>query len=210
LSAVLGDPELTQLVLPTVHRQPATLRALTTAVISEGRLGTAAAGTQRQAKARSVASPSRVPLARIEATSPAREWAAIARLLREEHLDNAVPRSELAVIVRSGAHAPGIARALALAEVPTRTASGGVALRDETAARGLLTLVEVGVGRSELTAELATELLLSAYGGLDALGLRRLRLSLRAEELAGGGSRTSDALLIEALSAPGRFETIDS
>ncbi|HEY4153041.1 MAG TPA: UvrD-helicase domain-containing protein, partial [Pseudolysinimonas sp.] len=189
LSAVLGDPELGQLVLPTVHRQPATLRALTSAVIAEGRLGTAAAGTQRQAPARVVASSSPVPLARIEATSPAREWAAIARLLREEHLDRDVPWSELAVIVRSSAHAPGIARALALAEVPTRTASGGVALRDETAARGLLALVELGVGRTELTAELATELLLSAYGGLDALGLRRLRLSLRAEELAGGGSR---------------------
>jgi len=210
LSAVLGDPHLEQLVLPIVHRQPASLRALTTAVIVEGRLGAAAAGRQRQARAAEPSSPAAVPLARIEATSPAREWAAIARLLREEHLDRDVPWSELAVIVRSSAHAPGIARALALAEVPTRTASGGVALRDETAARGLLALVELGVGRSELTAELATELLLSAYGGLDALGLRRLRLSLRAEELGGGGSRTSDALLVEALSAPGRFATIDS
>ncbi|MEO6116601.1 MAG: ATP-dependent DNA helicase [Pseudolysinimonas sp.] len=210
LSALLGDPELGQLVLPIVHRQPAALRALTTAVIVEGRLGTAAAGTQRQAVASVAASRSPIPLARIEATSPAREWAAIARLLREEHLDRDVPWSDLAVIVRSSAHAPGIARALALAEVPTRTASGGVALRDETAARGLLALVELGVGRSELTAELVTELLLSPFGGLDALGLRRLRLSLRAEELAGGGSRTSDALLVEALSAPGRFATIDS
>jgi len=210
LSAVLGDPQLEQLVLPIVHRQPAELRALTSAVIVKGRLGTAAAGRQRQARAAVPSSPVAVPLARVEATSPAREWAAIARLLREEHLDRDVPWSELAVIVRSSAHAPGIARALALAEVPTRTASGGVALRDETAARGLLALVELGVGRSELTAELATELLLSAYGGLDALGLRRLRLSLRAEELAGGGSRTSDALLVEALSAPGRFATIDS
>jgi superfamily I DNA/RNA helicase/RecB family exonuclease len=219
LSAVLGDPELTQLVLPTVHRQPAALRALTNAVIVDGRLGAAAAGRQRAATSApsapasaspSAASPSTLPLARIEATSPAREWAAIARLLREEHLDRDVPWNQLAVIVRSSAHAPGIARALALAEVPTRTAGGGVALRDETAARGLLSLVELGVGRSELTAELATELLLSAYGGLDAIALRRLRLSLRAEELAGGGSRTSDTLLVEALSAPGRFATIDS
>ena len=214
LSALLGDPELRQLVLPTVHRQPAALRALTSAVIVEGRLGTAAAGLQRaavsSAEAGAAASTIPMPLARIEATSPAREWAAIARVLREEHLDRDVAWSELAVIVRSSAHAPGIARALALAEVPTRTASGGVALRDETAARGLLALVEVGVGRSELTAELAAELLLSPFGGLDALGLRRLRLSLRAEELAGGGSRTSDALLVEALSAPGRFATIDS
>ena len=216
LGAVLGDQELRQLVLPIVHRQPAALRALTTAVIVEGRLGAAAAGTQRAAVSAATGDAASTSvrgfpaLARIEATSPAREWAAIARVLREEHLDRDVPWGELAVIVRSSAHAPGIARALALAEVPTRTASGGVALRDETAARGLLALVELGVGRSELTAELATELLLSPFGGLDALGLRRLRLSLRAEELAGGGSRTSDTLLVEALSAPGRFATIES
>lgn len=217
LGAVLGDPELRQFVLPTVYRQPGPLRALTNAVIVEGRIGTAAAGTQRQASAAVSAAASTgagstppVPLARIEATSPAREWAAVARLLREEHLGRDVPWNQLAVIVRSSAHAPGIARALALAEVPTRTASGGVALRDETAARSLLGLVEVGVGRTELTGELAAELLLSPFGGLDALALRRLRLALRAEELAGDGLRTSEQLLVEALSAPGRFATIDS
>jgi superfamily I DNA/RNA helicase/RecB family exonuclease len=212
LSAVLGDPELQQFVLPEVHRQPVPLRALTSAVT--GRIGTAAAGTQRAAAASAregdAASTPPLPLARIEATSPAREWAAVARLLREEHLARDVPWSQLAVIVRSSAHAPGIARALALAEVPTRTASGGVALRDETAARSLLALVEVGVGRVELTAELAAELLLSPFGGLDALALRRLRLALRAEELAGDGHRVSDELLVEALSAPGRFVTVDS
>ena len=217
LSAVLGNPELRQFVLPEVHRQPAPLRALTSAVTA--RIGTAAAGTQRAARAAEVEVDAReaaseivapLPLARIEATSPAREWAAVARLLREEHLGRDVPWNQLVVIVRSGAHAPGIARALALAEVPTRTASGGVALRDETAARSLLALVEVGIGRTELTAELAAELLLSPFGGLDALALRRLRLALRAEEIAGEGHRVSDELLVEALAAPGRFVTIDS
>ncbi len=219
LSAVLGNAELQQFVLPVVYRQPGPLRALTGAVTA--RIGTAAAGTQRAAASVAVgstdgstvdgAAASRAPaLARIEATSPARERAAVARLLREEHLGRNVPWNQLAVIVRSSVHAPGIARALALAEVPTRTASGGVALRDETAARSLLSLVEVGVGRTELSAELAAELLLSPFGGLDALGLRRLRLALRAEELAGDGSRSSDALLVEALAAPGRFATIDS
>ena len=192
-------------MLPIVHRQPAPLRALTSARSSSADRhggGGSAAGRRgvRCARCRGIrlaARPARPhrgdqPGPRVGRRSPA--------LLREEHLDRDVPWSQLAVIVRSSAHAPGIARALALAEVPTRTASGGVALRDETAARGLLALVEVGVGRTELTAELATELLLSAFGGLDALGLRRLRLALRAEELAGDGNRTSDALLVEALS----------
>ena len=217
LSSVLGDPELRQLVLPSVYRQSGPLRALTSAVTA--RIGAAAAGTQRAAVAvatpptspeRPPSPPSPPPLSRIEATSPAREWAAVARVLREEHLKRGVPWSQLAVIVRNGGLAPGVSRALALAEVPTRTASGGVALRDEMAARALLSLVEVGVGRSELTGERAAELLMSPYGGLDALSLRRLRLALRAEELAGGGVRVSDVLLVEALDAPGRFATIDS
>jgi RecB family exonuclease len=143
------------------------------------------------------------------AATPGRLVAAIARVLRERHLLNGVPWSDMAVIVRSGTQTAGIRRALALAEVPARTAVGGTALRDDRAARALLTLVDVGIGRTPLTAALATELLLGPFGGFDRLALRRLRLALRAEELAGGGNRASDLLLVEALSAPGRFATID-
>jgi superfamily I DNA/RNA helicase len=205
LSAELGVPAR-QLVLSTAHRQGPALRALTVATTE--RIGTAAAGSQRRAAASGTDVVE--PLLRIEAPSPAREWAAIARLLRQEHLMRGVPWSELAVVVRSGAQTPGLARALALAEVPTRTTSGGVALRDEKAARALLTLVEAGIGAVELTPELAIELLTGPFGGLDVIGLRRLRLSLRAEELAHGGIRPSGELLVEALQAPGGFATIDS
>src|SRR5690606_20564201 len=102
-----------------------------------------------------------------------------------------------------------VARALALAEVPTRTAAGRRALRDDAAARALLTVVDVGSGRTALDAELATALLLGPFGGLDRLTLRRLRLALRAEELAGEGNRLADELLVESLLAPGRLVTID-
>ncbi|GAA2088516.1 ATP-dependent DNA helicase AdnA [Pseudolysinimonas kribbensis] len=205
LSAELGVPAR-QLVLSTAHRQGAALRALTVATTQ--RIGAAAAGPQRRASAG--ASEPAEPLLRIEAPSPARAWAAVARQLREEHLMRGVPWSELAVVVRSGAQAPALSRALALAEVPTRTSSGGVALRDEKAARALLTLVEVGIGAVDLTPELAVEVLSGPFGGLDIIALRRLRLSLRAEELAAGGIRPSGELLVEALQAPGGFATIDS
>ena len=205
LSAELGVPAR-RIVLTTAHRQGPALRALTVAATE--RIGTAAAGVQRRAVAG--AADAAIPLLRIEAPSPAREWAAVARVLRQEHLVRGVPWSELAVVVRSGGQAPGLARALALAEVPTRTTSGGVALREEKAARALLALVQAGIGAVELTPELAVELLVGPFGGLDALSLRRLRLSLRAEELAGGGVRPSGELLVEGLQAPGRFATIDS
>jgi superfamily I DNA/RNA helicase/RecB family exonuclease len=205
LGAVLGDPGIRTLTLRQVHRQGDQLRALTSAITE--RVGTAAAGSQRRARATGEAGDQ--PLAQIQAATPGRQLAAIARELRERHLLHGVAWSDLAVITRSGAQLAGIRRALALAEVPARTAVGGTALRDDRAARALLTVVDVGSGRTALTADLATEMLLGPFGGFDKLALRRLRLALRAEEISGGGNRGSDDLLVEALSGQGRFATID-
>ena len=204
LSSVLGVP-VQQLVLGSSYRQGAALRALTGAVTE--RIGTAAAGRQRLARAAGADAPT--PVTRIEAPSPAREWATAARVLREEHLRRGIPYRDMAVVVRSGAQVPAVVRALGLAEVPTRTTVGGTALRDDMAARALLQVVRAGIGHVELTPELATELLLGPFGGLDRLALRRLRIALRAEEVAGGGRRAADELVVEALSAPGRLATID-
>ena len=212
LSSVLGVGGLAvdgipTLVLEAAHRPNAVLRAFTAGITQ--RIGTAAAGAQRRAAAEREATP-RPPLARIEAPTAARTAAVIARALREEHVLAGVPWSRLAVIVRSGAAVPLLARSLALAEVPTRTGGGGTALRDDAAARALLAVVEAGTGRAELTPPLAAELLTGPFGGLDPIGLRRLRVALRTEEAASGGSRPAAELLVEALSGPGRFATIDA
>jgi superfamily I DNA/RNA helicase/RecB family exonuclease len=207
LSTVLGLPSLQTLVLSTVHRQGAALRAFTSRVTE--RVGTAAAGSQRAAVAAGSEVAGVPPILTVEASSAGRVWAATARLLREHHLVRGVPWSRMAVVLRSGAAVTPAARALALAEVPTRTSVGGRPLREDHAARSLLSVVDVGIGRAPLTAEAATEVLLGPVGGLDRLGLRRLRLALRAEELAGGGTRSGDELLVEALGAPGRLVTID-
>lgn len=207
LGGVLGLPELVTLQLGTEHRQGASLRAFTAGITD--RIGTAGTvGHRRVATVRESDSPAHGVL-KLEAATPARELAAIARRLREHHLSGDHAWNDMAVVVRSGGQVPGVARALALADVPTRTAVGGTPLRDDHAARSLLRVVDIGIGRAELTAPLAVELLLGPFGGLDRLTLRRLRLALRAEELAGGGHRSSDELLVEALAAPGRFATID-
>ena len=208
--AALGPP----LVLDTVYRHGTTVRSLVSAVTE--RIGAAAAGPQRRAAVAHAADEAVFDADRSDravlrslTTTPGRQLAAIARELRERHLLRGVPWNEMAVIVRSGAQTAPIRRALALAEVPARTTVGGTALRDDRAARALLTVIDVGIGRSPLTPVLAIELLLSPFGGIDRLSLRRLRLALRAEEVAGGGNRASDELLVEALAAPGRFATID-
>ena len=218
LSAVLGIPGLVTLALRQGYRAGAALTVFTGRIVD--RIGTA--GTVGHREVTAADEPDRAdaeetsgtaapaPVLSIQAATPAREWAAIARQLREWHLVHGLDWGRMAAVVRSGAQVPVIARALALAEVPTRTAVGGRALREDHAAKGLLTVIDVAIGRAELTAEAATELLLGPFGGLDRLALRRVRLALRAEELAGGGNRTSDELLVEALSAPGRFATIDA
>ncbi len=205
LADVLRISGLRTLTLDTVHRGGSELRSLTQLVT--GRIGAAAAGTQRGATS---AGPGAVgAIAHIEARTPAREWAAIARELRERHLIHGVAWGDLAVVVRTRSQVETVRRALAQAEVPVIASAGGSALRDDPSARALIAVIDAGIGRVDLTPTNAIELLLGPFGGLDRLGLRKLRLALRAEELAGGGNRSGDDLIVEGLAAPGRFATID-
>ncbi|MGY6498941.1 MAG: UvrD-helicase domain-containing protein, partial [Microcella sp.] len=209
LAGLLGGGDGHPVVLATAHRQSAPLRALT--ALYTQRIGTAGAGRQRRAVAGhdDDASPLGGPLVALTASSPARERALVADLLRERHLIDGVPWSRMAVLVRSGALVPPIVRALAAAEIPVRATTAGRPLREHPAARALVRFVDVGVGRAPLDADAASELLLGPLGGLDRVALRRLRRALRAEELAGDGARTADELLVEALAAPDRLVTID-
>ncbi|WP_313544727.1 ATP-dependent helicase [Leifsonia aquatica] len=220
LGSRLGVP-VERFVLGAAHRQTPALRELTVRVTE--RIGTAAAGVQRLAAS---ARPAPVDsgandrtqpdddappeVLRILAASAPAEAARLARRLRERHLLDGVSWDEMAVVVRSGAHVPGLARALAVAEVPTKTSIAGRALRDDYAARQLITVAGVEVGAVDPSPAIATELLLGPFGGLDAVSLRRLRLALRQEELAGDGNRSGDDLLVEALADPAHLATIDS
>lgn len=204
LGTVLGLPGMRRLTLDRSHRQGALLGSITSAVTE--RIGAAGAAVHRHPAA---GGPEDGTALRVDATTPARQWAAVARQLRERHLRDGVPWDSLAVVVRSRAQVETVRRALARAEVPVRTPAASGALRDDPAARALLRLVEVGVGRVELTPDVAEELLVGPFGGLDPLELRRLRRALRLEELAGDGLRAGSQLVAEALNSPAGFATID-
>ncbi|MGH1548257.1 ATP-dependent helicase [Leifsonia poae] len=221
LATRLGVP-VTRFVLTTAHRQTPALRELTARVTE--RIGAAAAGVQRMASAgrpepmagdpahadADATDEHRPEIVRLVATSAPSEAARLARKLRERHLLDGVPWSDMAVIVRSGAHVPALSRALAVAEVPTTTSIAGRPLREDFAARQLITVAGVQLGAIELTPLVANELLLGPFGGLDSISLRRLRLALRQEELAGDGNRPGDELLVEALQHPAHLATIDA
>ncbi|UFU14970.1 PD-(D/E)XK nuclease family protein [Curtobacterium sp. C1] len=207
LAVRLGVPRVEEIVLGTVHRHPAPIRELVGAVT--GRIGAAAAGRQRTATASTTDARSDAVL-HLEAGSRSALVVAVARRLREHRLLDGVPWHRMAVVTRSGAAIPELVRALSVAEVPATAGAAPVRPRDDSAARALLDAAAVSLDVLPLDAELATAFATGPLGGLDTLAMRRLRLALRREELAGGGTRTADELLVEALGAPERLATVDA
>ncbi|WP_435300578.1 ATP-dependent helicase [Timonella sp. A28] len=137
----------------------------------------------------------------VVAPSFALEEAHIARTLRAAHLRDNIAWNQMAVICRSGTELVRMRRALSAANVPVAVVGTDVPLRDEPAVRPLLQALKI-LNHDTLDIDDAIELLTSVIGGADAIGLRRIRRALRTEELRGGGGRTSDVLITEALSQP--------
>jgi superfamily I DNA/RNA helicase/RecB family exonuclease len=135
--------------------------------------------------------------------SESQEAAYIAARLREAHLVDGVPWSQMAVLVRSTVLSmPVLRRALGAAGVPVAVAAGDVPLAMQPAVRPLLTLLRSVVAPSSLGEQQAVELVTSALGGADVIGLRRLRQALRRAELEADGGRASGSLLVEAIADP--------
>ncbi len=217
LAGVLDGAEVLRIDLPSVHRGNPALRQVVQS--STAHIGTALGGRHRtatMAPRSDLSDPSELPVDAlapvlgIEAPSHATECQAVAGVLRERHLLDGVPWSKMAVVLRSGGDVPAFERGLALADVPTAGSAARTALRDAPAAAALLAAASLVLDREPLTAELAVALMTGPIGRLDGVGLRRLRLALRHDELAAGGDRTGDELLVDALAAPGGFETIDA
>ena len=132
--------------------------------------------------------------------TPAAEASWIADRLRRAHLLDEVPWEEMAVLVRSPTRSmPVLQRALAAAGVPIASAAEEVPLARQPGVRPLLAVLRLAAEPDALDADLAEMLLSSPLGGADPLALRRLRRGLRRLELAAGGERSSDELLVEAL-----------
>ncbi len=140
--------------------------------------------------------------------SSAQEAALVARWLRQAHLLDGVPWQELAVVARSRAQQATLRRALASGGVPVRADRSSVPLGSDPAVRPLLLALDVVTRGADddpgwsLAPQEAVDLLTGALGGLDPVGLRRLRRQVRAAELADGGSRGADELLALRLGDP--------
>nr|WP_255318918.1 UrvD/REP family ATP-dependent DNA helicase [Cellulosimicrobium cellulans] len=220
-------------VLGTAWRQDAALRDVTRRVAAQ--VGTVAGAVHRGAAPRGVpvdagsddvVGPPVVPSGAGAAGEPraaapvqvvvlsavAQEAAFVARELRSEHLLHGIPWHRMAVVARTGTRLAALRRELVAASVPVTLLGSDVPLRDEPAVAPLLAAVRVCVADADDVGALdpftAAALLTSPVGALDVVALRRLRRALRAEELEGGGGRSSDALLVELLLDPARAATL--
>jgi superfamily I DNA/RNA helicase len=140
--------------------------------------------------------------------SPVHELRYVAQRILDAHLNHGRELGDIAVIVRNGGQLNQLQRHLAGQGIHVRVPVAESAVRDEVAVRPLLDAYAVALDPEALTPESAVSLLTSRIGGATSIELRRLRQSLRREEIQGGGGRTSDALLVESLLEPGALATM--
>lgn len=118
-----------------------------------------------------------------------------------------IPWSSMAVVARSQALLRQVRSDLLAAAIPCESLGEGTALHREPAVAALVLIARVATGEA-LTEETALEILTSRPVGLDTMSLRRIRRELVREERAGGGTRDSTQLVIEALEHPHMLATM--
>ena len=140
--------------------------------------------------------------------SESEELSFVAGELRRRHLFDQVPWSKMAVVARSRPALEKLALTLSAESVPVQVVGSATSLRDDHSSGQLLSLAKVCLSDEPVGIELATELLTSELGGLDQLGILRLKRSLRkqAEDYEG----SSDQLLVDAFANPNSLSLIRS
>jgi superfamily I DNA/RNA helicase/RecB family exonuclease len=211
--APTGEPGAV-VVLPTVWRHGPVLRDVAQRVAS--RIGSAGTVAHRSARPPHLPSPEPAGRAADGATVQVRvlgaasqEAAAVAYALRRWHLMDGIDWGRMAVVVRSTHAAAALRRGLVAAGVPVAVPAAEVPVRDEPAVRPIRLALRCALEPGQLTGEVAVDLLTGPLGATDAVALRRLRQALRAEEIAGGGTRASDELLVDALADPARLGSLE-
>ena len=140
----------------------------------------------------------------------------LADRLRKAHLEDGVPWSQMAVLVRSGRTVlPALRRSLAVAGVPVEVAADDTPLGQEPAVQPMLTALRLVVhgavddpaSRHHVDAPTVSGLLTSPLVGLDATELRALARQARLREKSaavaeGRTARPSDALVRAAVLDP--------
>lgn len=201
-------------VLETPHRQRPALTDLTRTVTQA--IGVAGRVEHRRAPGPSPQTPDEpssvdAPVQAFLAPSPYEEADRIAGTLRDWHLTHGIAWSDMAVIAHDTRQVTSLETELAAREVPTRAAGVQRPLGSEGVVRDIVGIVRLALTPVEAREpEMLIDALRSPFGGMDAVGLRRLRARLRHVELADGGSTPASELLRQAMAFPAHFTFVDA
>lgn len=193
-------------VLEHPHRQAPALTALTRTVTQA--IGVAGRVEHRRPPEAVEASADVVT---VIASSPYEELDRIAGIMRGWHVISGIPWDRMAVIAHDTRQVAQLETELAGREIPTGAAGVQRPLGDESVVRDLAEIVRLALTPAdERTVDRLEHALRSPFGGMDAIGLRRLRARLRHLELEQGGSVPARELLRQAMAAPLHFTLIDA
>ena len=145
------------------------------------------------------------------APSPHEELDRIAGVMREWHLTAGIRWDRMAVIAHDTRQVTQLETELAAREIPTKAAGVQRPLGSEGIVRDIVGIVRLALTPvEERTPAELEEVLRTPFGGMDAIGLRRLRARLRHIELEQGGSTPARELLRQAMAKPAHFTLIDA
>ncbi|WP_116114249.1 ATP-dependent helicase [Austwickia chelonae] len=214
-----GDPRLfldlvgdgPRYVLSRRWRQFPELAAVTHRVT--GRIG-AVGGTVHR---RPDGSPPAAGSGRVEvllAHSAAQEARLVAEELRRAHLLDGVPWSQMAVLVRGSARTATLRRVLSSARIPVVVPGAHIPLAEEPPVAAMLTLLRICLadvqGSEGYRPQQVVDLLASPLCGMDAVALRRLRRTLRSQEISSGRGRPTDEALVRGILGDGTLDATGS
>lgn len=135
-------------------------------------------------------------LARLRSQSEEAQY--IAYHFKRAHLMHGIPYSEMAVILRSaGTQASALRRAFAQVSIPV--AGDLEALSANPAIAPFILLARVATGDQPLNLDTCERLLISEFGGADAISLRRIRTCLLEARDDATDNRGGTQLLIDAI-----------
>lgn len=205
LAGALGEVH----VLESPHRQAPALTALTRTVTQA--IGASGRVDHRRAPVPVAESETDAAVTAFIAPSPYEELDRIAGVMRGWHLTDGVPWDRMAVIAHDTRQVTTLEAELAAREIPTRAAGVQRPLGSETIVRDIVGVVRLALTPvDQRTPQELEEALRTPFGGMDAIGLRRLRARLRHIELENGGSTPARELLRQAFASPAHFDLIDA
>jgi superfamily I DNA/RNA helicase/RecB family exonuclease len=129
----------------------------------------------------------------------------IAHQFRSAHLINGVAWSQMAVIVRSpGSQIAALQRAFAMNLIPVEVDATALSLADNPAIRPIITIAQIALGQLKLSIsnwDQIEELLMSEFGGADAISIRQMRIALTKAQ-RGDQVKSSTELMLDCLTTP--------